>query len=141
MTSRKIAFPSTCSLQRDTNNDYVTQAMIGNIVHRCGNGGEGGGGLPNVVFPTEGEKSETTSQPQVVTPPECGSMSGRTKQREPCLFYKGYKEVYTVQSHFKLICSSNNIMVAQCRGGRKEGRGVAGVRVVAVDVSVFALAF
>ena len=48
-----------CSVQCDASNGYVTQAMIANIVNRNGKGG-----LPDVLFPTEGEKlagNKTTS--------------------------------------------------------------------------------
>ena len=52
MTSPKSVFLSTCSVQRDVSNDYVAQAMIANTVNR-----NRIGGLPDVLFPMEGERS------------------------------------------------------------------------------------
>ena len=45
MMSRKIALLSTCSVQCDESNDYMTQAMIANTMSQNGKGGGGGGGL------------------------------------------------------------------------------------------------
>ena len=69
MTSRKIALLSTCSVQRDVCNEYVTQAMI--EIPRTETS------LPDVLFPTEGEKSakcRTAGLCLVLVTPDTSSM-------------------------------------------------------------------